>query len=58
MPFKFWHLSIQKNKESGDFFKILLFRKKGWTIPREKYRFLLNMGFLVKEIANLFSNFT
>jgi hypothetical protein len=58
MPFNFQHLSILKNKESGEFFKILLFRKNGWTIAHEKCHFLFDMAFLVKEITNLTSNLT
>jgi hypothetical protein len=58
MPFKFQHLSIRKNKESGEFLKILLFRKKGWTITHEKCHFLFDMAFLVKQITNLTSNLT
>jgi hypothetical protein len=34
-----------------------VFGKKGWTIPHEKCTFLLDMDFLVNEIADLISNF-
>jgi hypothetical protein len=39
-------------------FETLLFDEKGWTIPHEKFYFLLDMNFLKEEITNLASNFT
>jgi hypothetical protein len=53
-----WYPLGPKTKKGLEFFKSADFWKKGWTITHEKYHFLLDMDFLVKEIASLTQNFT
>jgi hypothetical protein len=49
-------LHVRKPKMLSDFQTPLL--KKGSTIPPEKWPFLLDIDFLVKETTNLTSNST
>jgi hypothetical protein len=50
--------SSSENQKAADFFKRRFLKKKDGPSPHEKFPFLLDMSFLVKEIPNLTSNFT
>jgi hypothetical protein len=52
------HPPVQKTKKLAEFFKRRFLIKRTDIVTPEKRYFLLDKSFLMKEVANLTSNFT